>query len=58
MVVQWLGVCLPLQRVGVQLVTRELGSHMPHGQKTKTQNRGKFNKDFKENGPHQKEFYK
>ena len=36
LVVQWLGLRLPMQRVQVQSLVGELGSHMPRGQKTIT----------------------
>ena len=39
LVVQWLGLGLPVQKVGVQSLVGELRSHMPHGQRTKTENR-------------------
>ena len=39
LVVQWLRLGLPMQGVGVQSLVRELRSHVPHGQKIKTQNR-------------------
>ena len=35
LVVQWLGLCLPMQGVQVQSLVGEMGSHMPHGQGTK-----------------------
>ena len=45
----------PMQGVQVQSLVRELGPHMPHGQKNKNivqkQCCNKFNKDFKK-GPH------
>ena len=31
LVVQWLRICLPVQRIGVQPPVRELRSHMPRG---------------------------
>ena len=34
--VQWLRLCLPMQRVQVQSQLGELSSHMPWDQKTKT----------------------
>ena len=34
--VQWLRLCLPMQGVRVWSLVGELGSHMPHGQETKT----------------------
>ena len=37
--VQWLRLRLPMQAVHVRSLVGELRSHMPHGQKTKTQNR-------------------
>ena len=37
--VQWLRLRLPLQRVWVPSLARELTFHMPHGQKIKTRNR-------------------
>ena len=37
--VQWLRLRLPMQGVWVQSLVRELRSHMPQGQKTKTENR-------------------
>ena len=56
-VVQWLGLHLLVQGVWVQSLVRELGSHMPWGQK-KTSNKSikqkqygkEFDKDFEENG--------
>ena len=39
LVVLWLRLCLPMQGEGVQSLVRELRSHVPHGQKIKTQNR-------------------
>ena len=36
--VQWLRLCLPAQEVWVQSLARELRSHMPHSQKTETEN--------------------
>ena len=36
LVVQWLRLHLPVQGVQVQSLVMELGSHLPHGQKTKT----------------------
>ena len=39
LVVQGLGLCLPLQGVQVRSLVRELRNHMPSSQKTKTQNR-------------------
>ena len=56
MVVQWLRLSLPMQRVRGQSLVRELGSHMPHSQRTRTQNKrycDKFNKNLR-NDPHQK----
>ena len=38
-VVQWLRLCLPMQEVWVQSLLKELRSHMPYSQKTKTENR-------------------
>ena len=38
-IVQWLRLHLPIQEVQVPSLARELRSHMPRGQKTKTQNR-------------------
>ena len=38
-VIQWLRHCLPVQELQVQSLVREVRSHMPHGQKTKTSNR-------------------
>ena len=38
LVVQWLGLHLPVQGVQVQSLVRKLGSPMPHGRKTKTEN--------------------
>ena len=35
LVVQWLGLCLPMQGVQVRSLVGELGSHMPRVQKTK-----------------------
>ena len=59
--VQWLGLCLPMQVVGVQSLVREVGSHMPHGQKNQgiqqEQYCDKFIGDFK-NVPHQKNLKK
>ena len=59
--VQWLRLCLLIQRVQIRSLVRELTSHMPFGQKKKKKNWNikqkqycnKFNKDF-ENDPHQK----
>ena len=59
LVVQWLKLCLPVQRAWFWSLVRELRSHMPHGQKKpKTEQNikhrqyyNKFNKDIK-NGPH------
>ena len=56
LVVQWLKLSFPVQEVWVQSLLGELRSHMPCGQKTKTEQKQygeKFNKDFK-NGPRQK----
>ena len=68
---QWWGSCifhrknhrlrllLPMQRVQIRCLVRELRSHMPHGQKTKTKQKtqkhfcNKFNKLLK-NGPLQR----
>ena len=36
LLVQWLRLHLPMQGVQVQSLARELGSHIPCGQKTKT----------------------
>ena len=36
LVVQWLRLCLPMQGVQVRTLIRELRSHMPYGQKSKT----------------------
>ena len=36
LVVQWLGLHLPMQGVWVQFLVRELRSQMLHGQKTRT----------------------
>ena len=36
LVVQWLGLCLPMQGVQVQSVVEELRSRVPHGPKNKT----------------------
>ena len=36
LVIQWLRLCLP---ICVQFLVRELRPHMPHSQKTKTENR-------------------
>ena len=46
---QWLRLHLPMQVVLVWYLVKELGSHMPCGQKIKISNRSnnKFNKDFK-----------
>ena len=48
---------LPVQRVWVRSLVRELRSHMPHDQKTKTQKKkqhyNKFNEDLK-HGTHGK----
>ena len=55
--VQWLRPHLAMQRVQVKSLARELRSHMPWGQKTKTESRCNivtFNKDFKID-PHQKQ---
>ena len=41
LVVQWLRLCLPMQRVQVRSLVWDLGSHMPRSQKTKTWNRNK-----------------
>jgi len=38
LVVQWLRLPLPNAGVRVQFLVRDLGFHMPHGQKTKTEN--------------------
>ena len=61
LVVQWLSLCLPMQRVQIQSLVGELRSHMPHGQNTKNikqkQNCDKFNEDFK-NGLHPKQLKK
>ena len=38
LVVQWLRLRLPKQGVKVRSLVGELGSHMPHGQKTRTYN--------------------
>ena len=40
LVVQWLRLCLPLQRVWVQSLVRELGSHVPHGLGARAWSRG------------------
>ena len=37
LLVQWLRLHLPMQGVQVQSLARELGSHMPCSQKTKTE---------------------
>ena len=37
--VQWFGPYLPMQKVQVQFLVRELRYHVPLSQKTKTQNR-------------------
>ena len=37
MVVQWLSLHLPMQGVQVQCLGAKLRSHMPQGQKTKTE---------------------
>ena len=51
LVVQWLRLHFPMQRVWVQSLFGEVRSHMPQGQKKKTkQHCKKFNKDLK-NGP-------
>jgi len=53
LVVQWLRLSLPVQRVGVQSLVGELRCHMPSGQnktnikRKKKENCNKFNKDFK-----------
>ena len=51
LVVQWLGLCLPLQTVQIQSLVRKLRSHMPRGQKNNIKQKqccnNKFNKDFK-----------
>ena len=39
LVVQWLRLCLPMQRVWVRSLVRELRSHVLDGQKTETSNR-------------------
>ena len=39
LVVQWLGLRLPLQEVQVRSLVGELGSHMPRGQKNNIKNR-------------------
>ena len=36
LLIQWLRLCLPMQRVLVQSLVREIRSYMPHSQKTKT----------------------
>ena len=36
LVVRWLRLCLPMQGVWVRTLVRELRSHMPRSQKTKT----------------------
>jgi len=36
LVVQWLRHCLPMHRVQVSSLVREIRSHVPHSQKTKT----------------------
>ena len=57
LVVQWLRLRLPRQRMWVRSLVREISSHMPRRQKNQNikqkQYCNKFNKDFK-NGPHQK----
>ena len=57
LVVQWLRLCFPLQRVRIWSLVRELRTHMPHGQQPQNikqkQYCNKFNKDFK-NDLHQK----
>ena len=53
--VQQLKLCLPMQRVQIQSLVRELKSHMSHGQKKKKNKKknkkqkqycNKFNKEF------------
>lgn len=56
LVLQWLGLHLPLQGVRVWSLVGKLGSPMTHGQKIKTETKqycNKFKRDFK-NGPHKK----
>ena len=60
LVVQLLGLHLPMQGVRVWFLVGELRPHMPHGQKNKIKQKqygNKFNKDFK-NVPHQKQIFK
>ena len=56
-----MGLCLPLQGVRVRSLARELRSHMPRGQETKTWNRNSVVinsiKTLK-NGPHKKKILK
>ena len=59
LVVQWLRLRLPMQRVQIRCLVRDLRSHMPRGQKTKTKHKtqkhycNRFNKLLK-NGPLQR----
>ena len=60
LLVQRLGLCLPMKRVWVRPLVRELRSHMLHGQnnkKTQQQYCNKFNKNFK-NGHIKKKIWK
>ena len=69
LVVQWLGLCLPLQGVWVPSLVGKLRCHMPHGQKAKQNSRklfvsikqkqycNKFNKDVKNGSHHTKRTY-
>ena len=45
--VQWLRLCLPRQRVSIQSLVKEQGSHMPRRQKTKYKTEQYFNKLIK-----------
>ena len=55
LVVPWLKLCLPMQKVCVPSLLAKLRFHMPCDQKTNTENRKnivtKFNK-YSKNGPH------
>ena len=37
LMVQWLGLCLPIQKMWIQSLVGDLRSHMPHGRKYKTE---------------------
>ena len=55
LVVQWLGLCLPMQGVQILSLVEKLRSHLPYAQEPKQKQKqycNKFNKNFK-NGPHQ-----